>query len=1188
MTVLLKQLDIHGFKSFATPTPFVFDRGMTAIIGPNGSGKSNVAEALRWVLGEQGYTNLRSRKTEDVIFAGSDKRAQLAMAEVVLTLDNADGDLPLPFSEITITRRAFRSGENQYLINGSRVRLKDVHQLVAPLGQSYTIIGQGLVDAALSQRPEERRGLFEHAAGISGLRLRANEAEKGLAEASANAQRMRDILSELEPRVRSLERQAKMAREYGDVRDRLIGLQQRYYAALWSESEARVGAARESLRRADTAYQSIEGEHTGASQRVSRLRGEERRLTEELALLADTVTAQERDLAAARHRRELLESESRAGAQRLADLRSICDELVRERDAAAADIERLTAEAREISTALEQMQQQLTARDAELADARTRRARIQQEIATSDRQAIDLMRLIAEIEGNISGLAERHAAIDAEAQQVDAAVASDTERRAALEQQRGEIEQRLADLRSSLAARELEQRDHDAYLVRARDTAATCQQDIDRQEREIATLQARHDLLERTHASGEGLYAGVRAVLRAVHKGDLALPGLVGTVAETVEVPTEYETAIEVALGGHLQDIIVRTWADAQTAIDYLKRARAGRATFQPLDSLRSSRRSSIDARDPDLLGIAADLVRYPDEVAAVVAQTLGRTLVVRDLDASRRLLQSSPGWTLVTLSGEITRPSGAVTGGGRTPEAGLLARERERRSLPKQIATRQEALQSLHTRLERETAAVAAMVAKGAETRSRLDALRLEERAAEADRERAAREQQAAGATVTNLQERQSRVAARRAEIDVAVTEARTRLQQAHADLDGVRSHRDALAMQLEAVPEMADESVAGLRSDIAALRERQRSITMTTQRANERVANAEKGVAARTAEIDRLTTVRGGEDAARAAFDADIGRLEHLLQESKSALPPRQQDRADATAALSRAEKDLDRASERIREAERARDTASLGLARAQDEQVFLAERIRNDLDIADPSTLDAGDDAPAPDEQEINRLRERLRRMSVVGEDVLEQYETESQRLAYLQQQLDDVDQAAAGLRQVLSELHGRMATQFNETFREVATAFETTFTRLFGGGTARLVLGSGEDGATGIDIVAQPPGKRLQNLTALSGGERSLTAVALLIAIQRVNPSPFCLLDEVDAALDEANVVRFRDEIRELTNTTQFVVITHNRGTIEGSDTLYGVTMSGDGVSRVLSLRLEEAIKAVEEYAVAGDG
>jgi chromosome segregation protein len=1188
MTVLLKQLDIHGFKSFATPTPFVFDRGMTAIIGPNGSGKSNVAEALRWVLGEQGYSNLRSRKTEDVIFAGSDKRAQLAMAEVVLTLDNADGDLPLPFSEITITRRAFRSGENQYLINGSRVRLKDVHQLVAPLGQSYTIIGQGLVDAALSQRPEERRGLFEHAAGISGLRLRANEAEKDLAEASANAQRMRDILSELEPRVRSLERQAKMAREYGDVRDRLIGLQRRYYAALWSESEAKVGGARESLRTTDTAYQAIEREHTEASQRVSRLRGEERQLTEELATLADAVAAHDRALAAARHRRELLESESRAGAQRLTDLRSIRDDLTRERDAAAADIQRLTAEATQIASALEKVQQQLAARDAELAEARSRRSQIQQEIATADRRAVDLTRVIAGTEGNLSGLAERYTAIDAEAQQVESAIASDAERRAALEAQRAEIEQRLTDLRSSLAAVEREQREHDAEIVRAREQAAACQQDIDRQERELASLQARHDLLERTHASGEGLYAGVRAVLRAVHKGDLVLPGLVGTVAETVEVPTEYETAIEVALGGHLQDIIVRTWADAQTAIDYLKRAHAGRATFQPLDSLRPSRRSSPAARDPDLVGIAADLVRYPEEVAPVVEQTLGRTLIVRDLDASRRLLKSSPGWTLVTLSGEITRPSGAVTGGGRTPEAGLLARERERRSLPKQIAARQDALQSVRASLEQETAGVAAMVTNAAATRARQDALRLDVRAAQADLERAIREQQAAGATVTNLHDRQSRVAARRTEIDAAVAEARARLQQAQADLESVRSRREALATQLDALPEIADESIAGLRTEMAALRERQRSISMTAQRAGERVANAEKNIAARTAEIDRVIAVSSGEGTERATLDAEITRLERLLRESQSALPPRQQERADVTAALARSEKDLDRASERIREAERARDTASLGLARAQDEQVFLAERIRNDLDITDPSTLDEGDDEPAPDEQEINRLRERLRRMSVVGEDVLEQHEAESERLAYLQQQLDDVDQAAAGLRQVLSELHGRMATQFNETFREVATAFETTFTRLFGGGTARLVLGSSEDGTTGIDIVAQPPGKRLQNLTALSGGERSLTAVALLIAIQRVNPSPFCLLDEVDAALDEANVVRFRDEIRELSNTTQFVVITHNRGTIEGSDTLYGVTMSGDGVSRVLSLRLEEAIKAVEEYAVTGNG
>ncbi|HMM43641.1 MAG TPA: AAA family ATPase, partial [Thermomicrobiales bacterium] len=404
MTILLKRLDIHGFKSFASATPFVFDRGITAIIGPNGSGKSNVAEALRWVLGEQGHANLRSRRTDDVIFAGSDKRAQQALAEVVLTLDNADGDLPLPFSEITVTRRAFRGGENQYLINGSRVRLKDVQQLVAPIGQSYTIIGQGLVDAALSQRPEERRGLFEHAAGIAGLRLRANEAERGLTEASANSTRLRDILSELEPRVRSLERQARMAREYGAVRDRLHDLQRRHYRALWSESAARVTTEREALDAADDAFAERERAHTVAAQRLAELRAQDRRLSDELAALTQRAADRDRAASDARHRLELLDARTRSSEQRAADIRERCAELERDRAAASAVADELTAERKRLTSAVAALERQLSDRDAALAEARRERDALRLALGQADQRELTLARGLAEREGTLAGL----------------------------------------------------------------------------------------------------------------------------------------------------------------------------------------------------------------------------------------------------------------------------------------------------------------------------------------------------------------------------------------------------------------------------------------------------------------------------------------------------------------------------------------------------------------------------------------------------------------------------------------------------------------------------------------------------------------------------------------------------------------------------------------------------------------
>ncbi|MDQ3547447.1 MAG: chromosome segregation protein SMC, partial [Chloroflexota bacterium] len=1132
-----------------------------------------------------GYTNLRSRRTEDVIFAGSDKRSQLSMAEVVLTLDNRDGDLPLPYNEITITRRAFRSGESQYLINGGRVRLKDVQQLVAPLGQSYTIIGQGLVDAALSQRPDERRGLFEHAAGISGLRLRANDAERSLAEAAANAQRLRDILGELEPRVRSLERSARLAREYGTVRDRLFTLQQRYYWHLWTQSTAQLVAARETLRVADQMHDEREQIHERRSRQLGGQRSEERRLAEAQRQLAEAVISHERVLADARHSRALLDARVKSASERNADLQGRIDELQQEQVAAEDEGRRLDGEAAQVRTTIASIDTQLAELDATVETARRRRAELRGALEVVDKRLVAISRERAEADGARSSTDERLAALVADRERLAAQAAADRDRLAVLNANIDASERRASEIQSQIVTTVAALTAIEEAIARGREDIAERRSDLQSVEREIASVQTRLDVLERSHASGEGLYAGVRAVLRAVSRREIELPGLVGTLAETVEVPKELETAIEVALGGHLQDLIVEAWSDAQTAIAFLKHTNAGRATFQPLDTVRPGRRPSLTVQDGQLRGVASDLVTYPELVSPIVEQLLGRTLIVSDLDASRRILRSATGWTLVTLSGEITRPSGSVTGGGRAAEAGLLGRERERRGLPGSIATRLEDRTRLQADIEQVAVELNMRESDRQAQQADLDGLQRTLRELHADTERLQRERKDAQSTLDQSGSRAVEIDQRVQQIRDSVAtldERRSALESEQRDLHDERTRLDT---RLASESDDVEVAAASLQADLAAMRERLRTTEAAAQRARERFAAAREASANRIAEITRLTDAAANDDQQRNEIGDEIAVLEQQLTEQQATVPPVTAERVEIAGSLAKAENDLNRAAEELREAERERDRASLRLARVQDEQVFLTERIRGDLEIADPSMLElsVSQDEAVPDENEISRLRERLRRMSNVGEDVLEQHDTESQRLQYLSGQLADVDEAAGGLRQVLAELNGKMTARFTETFREVAIAFEQTFSRLFGGGTARLVMNVNDDGAAGIDIVAQPPGKRLQNLTALSGGERALTAVALLIAIQRVNPSPFCLLDEVDAALDESNVVRFREQLQTLASETQVVVITHNRGTIEIADTLYGVSMGDDGVSQILSLRLADAVAQAREGA-----
>jgi chromosome segregation protein len=1189
MTLLLKKLEIHGFKSFATPTVFAFDRGITAIIGPNGSGKSNVAEALRWVLGEQQYSNLRGRKTEDIIFAGSDRRAPLGMAEVVLTLDNSDGDLPLDFSEITVARRAYRSGESQYLINGSRVRLKDIQQLTAPLGQSHTIIGQGLVDAVLSQRPEDRRGLFEHAAGIAGLRLRANDAERGLGETANNAQRLHDILAELEPRVRSLERSAKQAREYGSVRDRLHELQRHYYGALWRDSSARITEARATVKAADIALAGIEEFHQRASQDLAELRTRERKLGALQAERQETLAGLERALATARHQLELLNAETRSSETRLSDLNTSRAELEERSDGQRADMERLTAESIELQSTLEMLEGEFESREQSVLSAREQRAQQEQKLAALEARVLHLSREIATTEGRLHSFQNQRDSIESERLDIQRQLEEDTRRH-------GDTERALEAIKARMVSTETSIKHATSSLtVRVEELAARLQAaqqsqaDIDTAERGLANMRSQLEILERTYDNGDGLYAGVRALLRAVRRGRLDLPGMRGTLAELIDVPREYETAIEVALGGHVQDVIVESWSDAEIAIAHLKRENAGRATFQPLDTVRRSQPSKLDIQDEGIVGVASNLLNYSDDVTPVVEQTLGRVLIVQDLAASRRILRNSRGWTLVTLAGEITRPSGSVTGGSAARSAGLLARERERRTLPEQITRHERAINTQRHALASGRLAIDELETAIASQRHEIECLRAGDRDLAIEHDRLERALEAGTQALQRQHERSRELDHRTATCIQEQKFLQARLAEFATARDQTQVERDTLASELARRPESLDESLSELRAQIAAARERLRSLQSAANRARVDAENAETTLRQRAAEITRLRAGLEEQAERRTVVSAEITQLEASIGSERAEIQPLIENQQSIAPQIATAERDLDRSIGSVRDAERLRDRTTLDLARCQDEQVFLTERIRNDLEIDDPAALiaEAGETGEHV-EKEINRLRERLRRMSAVGEDVLEEHAAESERLQFLSSQLDDVESAAESLRAVLTDLHRKMAASFSDTFAEVAAEFEQTFKRLFGGGTAKLSQQNDDDEPGGVDIVAQPPGKRLQGLNQLSGGERALTAVALLVAIQRVNPSPFCLLDEVDAALDESNVVRFKDELRDLSTSTQYVVITHNRGTIEGADTLYGVSMGDDGVSRTISLRLDEAIRAVEEQGTIAAG
>jgi chromosome segregation protein len=1180
MTVRIKKLELNGFKSFPRPTVFEFDTGITAIIGPNGSGKSNIADAMRWVLGEQSYSNLRGRKAEDVIFSGSTVRSAVGMAEVTLTLDNSSGELPIEFQEVSITRRAYRSGENQYLINGARVRLKDVNHITASLGQAHTVIGQGLVDAALSQRPEERRGLFEHAAGITALRLKYAATARHLAETTTNSTRLEDLLNELEPRLKTLERQAKQAREYAEVQSSLRETTLRYYSALWREHQRRL----ESLRR-EAAGAEKELEH--ASAELNTIQSSIEQHSAELELLQKRAETLHQEIISKRTHLRELEHRIALSQQRLESSSVEIDRLDRRRDALLSESNNVDHQIAEREAERESIQRQLEKLNENLTHQR-------QDRAILDEQVKSLNERRNELDAERESLQQRIYRAQAEQeyryqQQEDlqTRAKSITERRAGLESQVAEITQsieQVTELKESLTQALTRCVDDisalESELSTSRSQTDDIQSQIDVLDKDRAQRSARLDALQRLQESGEGLHRGVQTVLDAARSGKL--DGVTGTLASQISVSEQLEAAIEAALGGHLQDIVVEKWVNAEAAIELLKKQNAGRATFQPLDAQRSAgnqNRPSIQ-EDPGVHGIAADLIEFSPEMASVLEGLIGRTVITDDLPTTRRILNRlRPGWTVVTLEGEVTRSGGSVTGGSRIRQSGTLGRERELRDLPAEIDRIDQRRAKLQREIEKATSA-------RADREADLERAREEHRRLEGEADTVVREHNALQQRLQQAQESlarlESETSSASTEADARATEIEQIAAQAHADearLATLEQQRAGITTQIEALQSNTDDSeLRQLESERSRLGERLQGLEQQIRSHHAHKQRVQQDM--RQAGSEQETTQQAIRD-----LESTLTDLNRQLEQGKSELntifgaqEPLVEQRSTLQQKLNEQQSTLRQLQTRQRDLERLNDNKRFDVERENAQGEHLIERVFDILEIEDPVPL--LEKQPVEEdldlqrlETELHRIRQRARRIGAFGEETIAQYEQEQERFTFLRRQLDDVQSGAEALQSMLHDLERAMAEEFDHTFGQVAQAFQLTFQRLFGGGSAQLVRNDEEDG-TGIDIVAQPPGKKLQSLALLSGGERALTAVALLFAIQRVNPSPFSLLDEVDAALDEANVVRFRDELRDLSVNTQFVVVTHNRATIEGADVLYGITMGTDAISRVVSLKLPE--------------
>ena len=1194
----LKKLKLQGFKSFADPLELVFPTGITAVVGPNGSGKSNVADAIRWVLGEQRMTTLRGSTNEDLIFAGSAERARAGLARVTLTFDNSDEWLPLDFAEVTVERRYSRDGRSDYILNGSKVRLMDLRDILdrAGLGRdAYLTIGQGLVDQVLSLRASERLALFEQAAGIAPYRNRREESLDRLEKTRRNLERVRDIIGEIEPRLRRLKRQVERAEQHDRLSDVLRERQRIWYGYRWGRALDKLETARQRVlyRQRKTAQQRERLE--AIETRIKELR---RSLTETRHHLAELhregsarhaeAEAAQRELAVARERRRSLEERQEESRANLVPLRSALQAEKEELDVLQAEVER--AEAR-----LAQGQAELADVEAEYSQVEGERRALLKEQSTVESRALESRHQLADRQSRLEQLETREQRLTWRIQETEAKLAQATERRRAqqttVEAARRALEQIEADL-ETLDAEALTQQ---AQQDKATETLEQLREALADKRAAYQQLSARLDALERLHAEGAGLYAGVRAVLQAAERGELE--GLPGTFASLIRVPPELDRAMETALGAKVQNVVARRWDDARTAIQWLKQHQAGRATFLPLDNLRPARPLTVPNGN-GVIGVAADLVDYDDPALdPAVRLLLGRVVVVENLSAAKALhARMRSGCQIVTLEGEILRSGGSVTGGRQRQKgrgSDLLARERERRRLPENVAALQREGAALHRRVE------AAQRQRQSLTEA-ARALRERRRARERERQQARRTLEQAINDLEKLiqetdwqrqlgeetQEERERLQVTQARLSQELRQIRERLQQAE-------EKRASLERALNALEEHdVGDVVAERRTRVALLRkehENQQVLLETrqqeTRRLRERIAAQEARIAARAEEREQL-------DVQIAELHSRYERVQDAAETLTAQIPELETRVSELEAQQEHDESQEHQVRKVLHDTEHRLSQAEIELSRHQDRVQALRDEIQDVLDIVitelpdslsvqQPLPLSARSvpfptviELPEGLEKEIRDLQTQIRRLEPIHPGAKEEYDEVSKRHQFLREQSADLETASAHLRQVIAELDNMMETAFRTTFQAIAGEFTEMFRMLFNGGTAKLSTLTEEGEVIGVEITARPPGKRTSGLGMLSGGERSLTAVALLFAVLRISPTPFCILDEVDAMLDEANVGRFRSMLRELGKQTQFIIITHNRGTVEVADTIYGVSMGDEGVSQVLSLSLED--------------
>ena len=1180
----LKRLELQGFKSFADKTILELMPGITTVIGPNGSGKSNISDAIRWVLGEQSMKSLRGTKSLDIIFAGTQNRKSLGFAEASLVFDNSDGALPIEYTEVTVTRKIYRSGETGYYINKVPCRLKDVLELFMDTGigkDGYSIIGQGKIDEILSNKSEDRRHIFEEAAGIVKYRTRKQESEKKLEHTKLNLLRINDILTEIEGNLEPLQMQADKAKKYLNLREELKNIE----IGLFVYNIEKYKQDLEKVVQDIEIMQSQCNDEEGRLERVKILKEE---LKSSIDEITETIENMSNIGFESQKQIEQLNSDINVAKTRIANNNENNDRYLKEIEEQNAKIQELKDEIEQkeakkdnLKQNKEKFEKELNEKQAELDKLTEKLSSKELEIEgykhTVEENTDKKYELQSEINAqniNYQNFEKRQAQIKQEMQSTISELDGTRLNKEDIAKQFNEIENKKNKAQNSLneVAKQREE---------ANQKIKSFESNINILSSEMRIKESRLKFLIETEKEKEGYIKSVKSLLKDCENIKELGKGMNGVLANIIEVPDELQTAIEMCLGASLQNIVTETETDAKRLVEHLRKNNLGRASFLPISSVRGKKLDKIKGNESGVVGIASDLVKYNKKYEQIILNLLGRTVIVDNMDTAIKVAKQN-GYTfrIVTTEGDLINPSGAITGGSVAKKTvNILGRGKEIEKLEKEIKNLKQKIEKLENDKQNYEESIEGILELSAN---------LEKELQEIDITYATEKQKviSINENIEKLEKRLNRLKEEQANLEKQKEEAVSTKGDLQVEINKIVEQNEELSKIITEFAELNKDDqkyiddlnfdITNLKISVSSFDESEASIQEIQERINQELENAHTSIENKNTQIEQIK--KDNEDLEKSIQETlqKIEEVKESVNSSSSKIEELKKERAQKSEKLSKQEDEITAKFKVIEDLKGQLVKLDVKKTKIEEDINGIINKMWEEYELT-PNNAEQYQkpENVALTQRRVNNLRTEIRELGSVNVDSIEEYKNLKDRYDFMSEQRLDLENTMSKLRKVISDMTQIMKEQFKEKFKVINKNFGEVFAELFGGGKAELTLEDEENILEcGIEITVQPPGKKLQNMMLLSGGEKAFTAIALLFAILKINPAPFCVLDEIEAALDDVNVFRYADYLKKFTDHTQFLVITHRKGTMEVADTVYGVTMEESGISKLLSMKLKQ--------------